>query len=77
MDTNDLIGRRVRVVAWYDHARLIAAYRKPSQPEGTITQVHDYGGEPAVSVRMDVLGETYTLPLSDVEVLRPRREGPA
>jgi hypothetical protein len=65
----ELVGRRVRVMAWYDHAGLIADYRRSALPEGTITHVNGLIGEPAVSVRIDEPGGVYTFKLSDVEVL--------
>jgi hypothetical protein len=67
--TNELVGCRVRVLAWYDHAPLIAAYRKPALPEGTITHVNGLVGEAAVSVQIDGQVGTYTFKLGDVEVL--------
>jgi hypothetical protein len=67
--TKELVGRRVRVIAWYDHAQLIAAYRRPSRPEGTITHVNGLIGEAAVSVQIDGQGGVYTFKLSDVEIL--------
>jgi hypothetical protein len=67
--TNELVGRRVRVMAWYDHAQLIAAYRRPARPEGTITHVNGLIGEAAVSVQIDEQGGVYTFKLSDVEIL--------
>ena len=67
--TNELVGRRVRVMAWYDHARLIAAYRSSALPEGTITHVSGLVGERAVSVLLDEPGGVYTFKLGDVEVL--------
>ena len=65
----ELVGRRVRVIAWYDHAPLIAASRKPARPEGTITHVNGVTGEPAVSVQIDGQGGAYTFKLGDVELL--------
>jgi hypothetical protein len=71
MPSNCLIGRRVKVTAWYDHEQLIAAHRMATPhrdgPEGTVTHINDFTGR--VSVRVDVLDRVYTLPLSDVEVL--------
>ena len=67
--TNELVGRRVRVMAWYDHAQLIAAHRRADRPEGTITHVNGRIGEAAVSVRIDQQGGVYDFKLSDVEVL--------
>jgi hypothetical protein len=69
MPKSELVGRRVRVLAWYDHAQLIAAHRGPSRPEGTITHVNGLVGDPAVSVQIDEEGGVYTLKLADVEVL--------
>jgi hypothetical protein len=66
---NELVGRRVLVNAWYDHAQLIAAYRSPARPEGTITHVNGLIGEPAVSVQIDKPSGVYTFKLSDVQVL--------
>ena len=69
MITQELIGRRVRVIAWYDHARLIAAHRKPVLPEGTITQVSNHVGDTSVTVEIEESGETVTIHLADVELL--------
>ena len=67
--TTELVGRRVRVLAWYDHARLIAAYRRLAPPEGTITQVSGLSSEALVSVQIDGQGGVYTFQLSDVNLL--------
>lgn len=61
--TTELVGRRVRVLAWYDHARLIAAYRRPAPPEGTITHVSGLSSEAMASVQIDGHGGVYTLKL--------------
>ena len=66
---NELVGRRVRVLAWYDHAPLIAAYRKPSRPEGTITHVNGLVGDATVSVSIDGHVGTDTFKWGDVEIL--------
>jgi len=69
--TTELVGRRVKVSAWYDHAQLVAAHRRPRTfrdgPEGTVTQVNVVTGQ--VTVRIEEIHRVYTLPLSDVEVL--------
>jgi hypothetical protein len=71
MLSKELVGRRVKVTAWYDHAQLIAAHRRPTTlrdgPEGTVTHVNDFTGR--VSVRMEEHSRVYIFPLSDVEVL--------
>ena len=68
--TNELVGRRVRVLAWYDYAPLIAACGKPVRPEGTITHVSGLSSDAAVSVQLDRhAGGFYTFKLSDVEIL--------
>jgi len=71
MLTKELIGRRVRVLAWYDHPPLIAAHRWPTAlgdgPAGTVTHHDDRTGR--VSVRVEGLGRVFTLHRGDVEVL--------
>jgi hypothetical protein len=66
-----LVGRRVKVTAWYDHEQLVVAHRRSTSlrdgPEGTVTHINDFTGR--VSVRIEELDRVYTLPLSDVEVL--------
>ena len=69
MISQELVGCCVRVVTWYDHARLIAAHRKPVLPEGTITQVNNHVGDTSVSVEIEGTGETFTIHLTDVELL--------
>ena len=71
---HELVGRRVRVLAWYDHARLVAALRSPAPPQGTITEVRGHCGEPSVSVRIAGLGGTYDFKLNDVELLNARHQ---
>jgi len=68
---HELLGCRVRVIAWYDDAHLVAAFRTPSEPQGTITEVEGHCGEPSVSVRIDGLDGTFTFKLGDVELLTP------
>jgi hypothetical protein len=67
----ELIGRRVRVIAWYDHPPLIAARRRPTAlsdgPEGTVTHVDDRTGR--VWVRVEGLDRVFALQWGDVEVL--------
>jgi hypothetical protein len=65
----ELIGRRVRILAWYDNARLIAAHRKLALPEGTITEVNGHVGDALVSVEIEGLGGTHTFHLADLELL--------
>ena len=69
----DLIGRRVRIIAWYDHPPLIAAHRwlpAPSEgPDGTVTHLNDRTGQ--VSVLVAGLDRVFILPWGDVEVLPP------
>ena len=65
----ELIGRRVRILAWYDNARLIAVHRKPALPEGTITEVNGHVGDPSVTVEVEGLGGTHTFHLGDLELL--------
>jgi len=71
MLSQELVGRRVKVTAWYDHAQLVAARRGPTSltdgPEGTVTHINGSTGR--VSVRIEEINRVYTLPLSDVEVL--------
>ena len=71
MLTPQLIGRRVRVTAWYDHAPLVAARRRPTTPgdgpEGTVTHLDELTGR--VSVRLEGMDRTFVLPCGDVEVL--------
>jgi hypothetical protein len=71
MLTPDLIGRRVRIIAWYDHAPLVAAHRWPpapgTGPEGTVTQLDEVTGH--VGVLVEGVDRVFLLQLGDVEVL--------
>ena len=66
MLSKELLGRRVKVVAWYDHPQLIAAHRQQTHPEGTVTHINDFTGE--LSVRVDEPDCVYRFRLDDVEV---------
>jgi hypothetical protein len=71
MPSHELVGRRVKVTAWYDHEHLVAAHRWSNTlkdgPEGTVTDINDVTGR--MTVRIEGIHRVYTLPLSDVEVL--------
>lgn len=71
MPSPELIGRRVRIIAWYDHAPLVAAYRWPlaldEGPEGTVTHLNEVTGH--VGVRVEGLDRVFVLHRGDVEVL--------
>jgi len=70
MLSKELVGRRVRVVAWYDHAQLIADHRGDrfdDGPEGTVTHLNDITAE--MTVRIDEYDRAYALKLGDVEIL--------
>ena len=71
MLTPELIGRRVEVIAWYDHPPLVAARRGPPAlrggPVGTVTRVDERTGR--VAVLVEGLGRVLVLPRGDVEVL--------
>jgi hypothetical protein len=71
MISNELVGRRVRVIAWYDNARLIAAHRKAALPEGIITEVTSHVGDASLLVEIEGLGGTHTFKLADVGLLPP------
>jgi hypothetical protein len=67
----ELIGRRVRLLAWYDHPSLVASRRGTSALRegavGTVTRVDDRTGR--VAVLVEGLGRVFVLPREDVEVL--------
>jgi len=70
MLSKELVGRRVRVVAWYDHAQLIADHRGDrfdEGPEGTVTHVNDITAE--MTVQIDKYDRAYVFPLGALEVL--------
>jgi hypothetical protein len=71
MPSKELIGRRVRILAWYDHAPLVAAHRWPTAPgdgpEGTVTRLDDATGR--VSVLVEGLDRVFILQWGDVVVL--------
>jgi hypothetical protein len=71
MPSNELVGRRVKLTAWYDHEQLVAAHRRSNPfrdgPEGTVTDLNDLTGR--VTVRIEGMNRVYTLPLGDVEIL--------
>ena len=69
MSPRELLGRRVKVLAWYDHVQLIAA-RPKGDLVGTVSHVTDYPGDVSVTVQIDGPDEKEcTLKLGDVEVL--------
>jgi hypothetical protein len=71
MLSTELIGRRVRVIAWYDHPPLVAARRASpapgAGPEGTVLRVDDRTGR--VAVLIEGLGRVFALACGDVEAL--------
>ncbi len=77
MSFPELIGRRVEVIAWYDHPPLVVARRGPPAlwggPVGTVTRVDERTGR--VAVLVEGLGRVFVLSRGDVEVLTPRAIG--
>lgn len=70
--TKELIGRRVLVLAWHDHAPILAAYRESARAEGEVTSVkHTPQGVRVVVRFARVVGE-FPFWLSDLEVLPQR-----
>jgi hypothetical protein len=71
MFTDNLVGRRVKVVGWYDHEQLVAVHRRSGilldGPEGTVTDINEHTHR--VTVRIEGNDRLYTLPVGDVEVL--------
>src|SRR5205823_1864367 len=68
MPSGELVGRRVRIIAWYDHVPLIAA-RRTGDLMGTITHVKDSWHGVSVSVRVDRPFGEYAFTLRDVALL--------
>jgi hypothetical protein len=63
MRSND----RLRILAWYDHARLVAARRPGVDFVGTIICVHEVAGSVILSVEVDGVEGTFTFRPGDVE----------
>jgi hypothetical protein len=61
--TND----RVRILAWYDHAGLVAAHRPGVDFVGTIIRVHEVAGSVILSVDVDGVEGTFAFRRGDVE----------
>jgi hypothetical protein len=68
MISKELVGRRVKVLAWYDHPQLIMA-RSKDELVGAITHVKDCVSCVSLSVRLDRLDQEYTFKMGDVELL--------
>jgi hypothetical protein len=66
MRSND----RVRILAWYDHAGLVAARRPGVDFVGTIIRVHEVAGSVILSVEVDGVEGTFDFRPGDVEPVR-------
>ena len=58
---------RVRILAWYDHAGLVAAHRPEAPFVGTIIHVHEVAGSVILSVKVDGVEGTFAFRSDDVE----------
>jgi hypothetical protein len=58
---------RLRILAWYDHAGLVAAHRPGGDFVGTIIRVHEVAGGVILSVKVDGVEGTFTFRPGDVE----------
>jgi hypothetical protein len=58
---------RVRILAWYDHAGLVAARRPGVDFVGTIIRVHEVAGSSILSVEVDGVEGTFAFRPGDVE----------
>jgi hypothetical protein len=67
MLSKELLGRRVKVVAWFDHPQLIAAHRRLTYLLGTVMHINDITGE--LSVHVEETDRVYHLKPEDIEVL--------
>jgi hypothetical protein len=66
MRSND----RLRILAWYDHAGLVAARRPRVDFVGTIIRVHEVAGSVILSVEVDGVEGTFDFRPGDVEPVR-------
>jgi hypothetical protein len=65
MTPHDLVGQRVKVLAWDDLRDVL-----PTGPSGTVTHVADFGaGGVEVTVRVAGFDRSYVFGLDEVEVL--------
>jgi hypothetical protein len=83
----DLVGRRVRIIAW-EHLAFAADYRRrpphADGPEGTVTDIEAFGDgdgdgddDGDVWVRIDEIGWAYAFRPDQLEILPPSGgEGP-
>jgi hypothetical protein len=58
---------RLRILAWYDHAGLVAAHRPGVDYVGTIIHVHEVAGGVILSVKVDGVEGTLAFRPGDVE----------
>jgi hypothetical protein len=58
---------RLRILAWYDHAALVAAHRPQVDFVGTIIRVHEVVGSVILSVAVDGVEGTFAFRPGDVE----------
>jgi hypothetical protein len=58
---------RLRILAWYDHAGLVAARRPGVEFVGTIIRVHEVAGSVILSVEVDGVEGTFDFRSGDVE----------
>jgi hypothetical protein len=61
---------RLRILAWYDHAGLVAARRPGVEFVGTIIRVHEVAGSVILSVEVDGVEGTFDFRTGDVEPVR-------
>jgi hypothetical protein len=66
MRSND----RLRILAWYDHAGLVAARRPGVDFVGTIIRVHEVAGSAILSVEVDGVEGIFDFRPGDVELVR-------
>jgi hypothetical protein len=61
---------RLRILAWYDHAGLVAAHRPGVDFVGTIIRLHEVAGSVVLSVEVDGVEGTFAFRPGDVESAR-------
>ncbi len=72
------LEQKVRILAWFDHANLIASRRPGVDLLGTVERVQEVAGDVTVWVRVDGVDGIFTFKLSDLEAdgLSPRPDPP-
>jgi hypothetical protein len=67
---------RLRILAWYDHAGLVAAHRPGVDFIGTISHVHEVAGSVILSVQVDGVEGTFAFRPGDVQLIAaPMHQG--